>query len=73
MRSIALLTVAVAAANALRGGQSRHDSSQQTFVGSSKAEDHGDMYLIETEPGHAIWVAEEQKWDLKRVCWLSLE
>lgn len=26
-----------------------------------------DRYLIETEPGKTMWVAESQKWELRRV------
>lgn len=31
-----------------------------------------DRYLIETEPGKTMWVAESQKWELRRVSVPSL-
>lgn len=61
MKSLALLAFVLTAGSALSFGKSREHS-----LGGQDVLSHP-QYLVELSPGESKWIAEEEKWEMKRV------
>ena len=48
------------------------ESHETDQVALSGAADNAELYLIELAPGETMLVTEEEKWELRRACFASL-
>ena len=64
MKSLLFLAISLAAS---AGARSLHNPNQQAIALEEQQSIGEDKYLIELSPGETKWVAEEEKWELKRV------
>lgn len=62
MRYLVSLALAVTAASAVSVSNQNH----RGYSGDQIAVQ--EQFLVELGPGETIWITEEQKWELKRVC-----